>query len=125
MGGELEGVPGRRRSRALHAHRLTLSDVTDALARANVNVGGGYIERKSESLTLRGVGRARATRTRSPTSCCAPTPTGRPCWSATSPTVRVGAALRYGVITRDGEGEAVTGIVMMLIGANSRDVVTA
>ena len=39
--------------------------------------------------------------------------------------VRVGAALRHGVITRDGEGEAVTGIVMMLIGANSRDVVRA
>ena len=39
--------------------------------------------------------------------------------------VRVGAALRYGVITRDGKGEAVTGIVMMLLGANSRDVVSA
>src|SRR5262249_45262316 len=35
------------------------------------------------------------------------------------------AALRHGVITRDGEGEAVTGIVMMLLGANSRDVVHA
>ncbi|RYG66663.1 efflux RND transporter permease subunit, partial [bacterium] len=37
--------------------------------------------------------------------------------------VHVGAALRYGVITHNGEGEAVTGIVMMLLGSNSRDVV--
>jgi cobalt-zinc-cadmium resistance protein CzcA len=37
--------------------------------------------------------------------------------------VRVAPALRYGVITREGRGEAVTGIVMMLLGQNSRDVV--
>ncbi|MFT3927521.1 MAG: CusA/CzcA family heavy metal efflux RND transporter [Myxococcales bacterium] len=38
---------------------------------------------------------------------------------------RVGTALPQGVVTRDGKTEAVTGTVMMLIGANSRDVVTA
>jgi cobalt-zinc-cadmium resistance protein CzcA len=39
--------------------------------------------------------------------------------------VKVGSALRYGVITHNGEGEAVTGTVMMLLGSNSRDVVRA
>lgn len=39
--------------------------------------------------------------------------------------VLVGPALRYGVITHNGQGEAVAGIVMMLLGANSRDVVQA
>jgi cobalt-zinc-cadmium resistance protein CzcA len=37
--------------------------------------------------------------------------------------VRVGQALPYGLVTRDGEGEAVTAIVMMRLGANSREVV--
>ena len=32
-------------------------------------------------------------------------------------------ALRFGVVTKHGEGEIVAGTVMMLIGANSRDVV--
>lgn len=36
--------------------------------------------------------------------------------------VTVGSALRYGVATRDGQGEVVTGTVMMLLGANSRVV---
>ena len=39
--------------------------------------------------------------------------------------VKVGAALRQGVITHNGKGEAVTGVVMMLLGENSRTVVTA
>ena len=34
-------------------------------------------------------------------------------------------AFRYGVVTRDGKGEIVTGTVMMLIGQNSREVVHA
>ena len=37
--------------------------------------------------------------------------------------VTVGAAIRQGAVTKDGQGEAVTGIVMMLMGANSRVVV--
>ena len=37
--------------------------------------------------------------------------------------VRFGAEIRQGAVTRDGEGEVVTGIVMMLRGENSREVV--
>ncbi len=39
--------------------------------------------------------------------------------------VRVGSALRYGVVTHNGDREAVSGLVMMLAGSNSRDVITA
>ena len=39
--------------------------------------------------------------------------------------VRDGAALRHGVITHNGEDEAVTGVIMMLLGSNSRDVIYA
>ncbi|MDB4980372.1 MAG: cation transporter, partial [Myxococcales bacterium] len=39
--------------------------------------------------------------------------------------VQIGAALRFGAVTKHGEGEIVAGTVMMLTGANSRDVVTA
>ena len=54
-----------------------------------------------------------------------PTPTARRCCSSTSREVRIGPALRFGVVTKHGEGEIVAGTVMMLIGANSREVVHA
>ena len=38
--------------------------------------------------------------------------------------VRIGALTRYGVVTKDGRGEAVEGLVLGLAGANARDVVS-
>ena len=37
--------------------------------------------------------------------------------------VKIGAELRQGAVTANGEGEAVAGIVLMLKGASGRDVV--
>ena len=39
--------------------------------------------------------------------------------------MRIGPALRFGAVTKHGEGEIVAGTVMMLTGANSREVVHA
>ena len=124
MGGDLkqyEVVIDRGR---LHAHEMSLKTVKEALQRANMSVGGGYIDRPDESFALIGVGLLRdeeeianvVLRT---------DPDGTPLLVRHVGRVRIGAALRHGVITRDGEGEAVTGVAMMLIGANSRDVVNA
>ena len=52
-------------------------------------------------------------------------PDGTPVLVRNVADVRVGAALRYGTVTYNGEGEAVTATVLMLLGANSRDVVHA
>src|SRR5882672_6423974 len=121
MGGDLKEYQIVVDPARLHAHKMMLSDLTDALARANVNVGGGYIERKSESLTLRGVGRL-ANEDEVANVVVRSNEDGTPVLVRHIGYVRVGAAMRFGVITRDGQGEAVTGITMMLIGANSRDV---
>ena len=37
--------------------------------------------------------------------------------------VRFGEAVRYGAFTKDGQGEAVGGMILMLKGANSNDVI--
>jgi cobalt-zinc-cadmium resistance protein CzcA len=122
MGGELKQfqiVVDRSR---LEAHKLTLREVIEALRAANMNVGGGYVERGEEAFTVRGQGMLRdeaeiadvVLRTG---------PSGAPTLVRNVADVRVAPALRYGVITREGQGEAVTGVVMMLLGANSRDVV--
>jgi heavy metal efflux system protein len=124
MGGDLKEYHVVIDRGRLHAHEMTLSDVAAALARANVAVGGGYLDRAAESFNLVGVGLLKneeeianvVLRTAAD---------GTPLLVRHIAQVKIGAALRHGVITRDGEGEAVTGVTMMLIGANSRDVVHA
>jgi len=124
MGGDLKEYQVVIDRGRLHAHGMTLKDVSDAIEHANVSVGGGYLDRPDESYTLVGVGLLHneeeianvVLRTE---------PDGTPLLVRHVATVRIGAALRHGVITRDGEGEAVTGIAMMLSGANSRNVVHA
>lgn len=124
MGGDLKEYQVVIDRGRLHALRMTLKDVAAALERANVTVGGGYVDRGSEAFTLVGVGLLRneeeianvVLRTDAD---------GTPVLVRHVGQVRVDAALRHGVITRDGEGEAVTGVTMMLIGANSRTVVHA
>jgi cobalt-zinc-cadmium resistance protein CzcA len=122
MGGELKQFQVVVNPTQLRAHDLSLGDVTTALERANLNVGGGYFERNDESFVVRGRGLLRnredianvVVRARDGDA---------PVLVGTVADVQVGAALRYGVITYDGKEEAVSGIVMMLLGSNSRTVV--
>ncbi|MBL0197775.1 MAG: efflux RND transporter permease subunit [Myxococcales bacterium] len=124
MGGDLKEYQVVVDRSRLHSHGMSLRDVADSLEKSNVNVGGGYLDRGAESFTLTAVGKLRneeeianvVLRTAAD---------GTPLLVKHLADVRVGSALRHGVITRDGESEAVTGIVMMLVGANSRDVVAA
>lgn len=124
MGGELKQFQVVLDRAKLKAHGLSINDVVEALRSANVNAGGGYIDRREESFTVRGQGMLVSAeeiggvmiRTSAQNT---------PVLVRHVAEVTVGAALRQGVITRDGKGEAVTGIVMMLLGENSKDVVQA
>lgn len=124
MGGELKQYQVVVDTARVHSNNLTLTDVATAIERANVNIGGGYIDRASESFTILGTGVLRNEQDIG-SVVLRTNPDGTPLLVRQVGEVRVGSALRHGVITRDGEGEAVTGIVMMLLGANSRDVVHA
>lgn len=124
MGGELKQLQVVVDPARLRSHDLALADVVEALRGANVNVGGGYVERREEAFTVRGQGMLR-TEAEIGAVVIRATPNGTPTLVRNVADVRVAPALRYGVITREGQGEAVTGIVMMLLGENSRDVVHA
>jgi cobalt-zinc-cadmium resistance protein CzcA len=124
MGGELKQFQVAVDRARLKAQGLSLDDVVQALRAANLNAGGGYVERREESFTVRGQGLLSSPEeigdvvVRSSKD-------GMPVLVRHIATVRVGSALRQGVITHNGRGEAVTGIVMMLLGENSRSVVQA
>src|SRR6516165_4769602 len=120
MGGDLKQYQVVVNPEKLHSYGLTLREVREALERASPMVGGGYLERRGESLSIRGVGALADERAIGEVTIRTGAD-GVPVLVRQIGSVQVGAALRYGVVTRDGQGEAVTGVVMMLLGANSKD----
>lgn len=106
----------------LTAHGLAVGDILAALRASNRSVGGGYIEHQGEQYLIRGEGLLgdladiRAV-------VLAHDAAGTPVTVADVATVELAPLIRQGAVTRDGRGEAVVGIVMMLMGENSRVVV--
>ncbi|MEQ8624456.1 MAG: CusA/CzcA family heavy metal efflux RND transporter [Vicingaceae bacterium] len=105
----------------LKAMGLTISDLMHALEMNNQNTGGAYIEKNHQANFIRGEGLARSIEDIE--SIPLETNTNIPITIKDIATVRIGSAVRYGALTQDGEGEVVGGLVMMLKGANSNDVV--
>jgi cobalt-zinc-cadmium resistance protein CzcA len=56
FGGFLKEIHVQVDPSRLLAHGLTLAEVTEALGRSNRNVGGGFLRRGDQELTVRGVG---------------------------------------------------------------------
>jgi cobalt-zinc-cadmium resistance protein CzcA len=108
----------------LAAHAVTLAQVFQALARNNVNVGGGYVERGAEQFVIRGEGQFRSEDDIARTVVTVGA-AGTPVQIRHLGEVRIGGALPQGVVTQDGHGEVVAGLVLMLAGENSRTVVHA
>ena len=124
QGGDLKQFHVLVSSQRLASHNLSLDVVVDALRNANMNAGGGYLERDSESYVVRGQGLLKDERDIGDVVLRAE-PGRAPVLVRHVAEVKVGSALRYGTVTREGTTEAVSGTVMMLLGENSRDVVHA
>lgn len=104
----------------LVAHGLTLKQVIDALEQNNANVGGGYLEQAGGQQLVRGVALIRNISDIENVVIAARQ--GTPIYIRTVADVRPGAQLRQGAATRNGEGETVVGVAMLLKGENSRAV---
>lgn len=100
--------------------RLTVPQVIEALKRNNLNVGGAYLERGGEQQLIRGVGMIESLRDIENVVVAAGG--GTPVYVRSVATVRYGSQIRQGAATRDGKGETVIGVAMMLKGENSRQV---
>jgi len=124
QGGELKQYQVKVDAGRLQAQGATLAEVAAALRAANLSVGGGYLERNSESYVVRGEGMLRSEQEIADVIVKSRGAQG-PLRISQVADVGIGPALRYGTITHNGKGEAVAGTVMMLLGANSRNVVNA
>lgn len=108
--------PGR-----LKSMDITIAEVYHAIEKNNGNTGGAYIEKNHQANFIRGeglVGSLDDIR-----NIVIKTVNGIPILVSDVAKVQLGSAVRYGAFTKDGEGEAVGGIVMMLKNANPNEVI--
>jgi cobalt-zinc-cadmium resistance protein CzcA len=109
--------PGR-----LLAYRLSLPQVFESIERNNLNRGGGIIEKGGEGYVIRGEGMVTGIDDLEKIV-VGTTGEGTPILVRHVAEVREGPMLRIGGVTRDGKGETVVGMVLMLQGENAREVV--
>lgn len=107
----------------LKAIGLTISDVFNALEKNNQNTGGAYIEKDHYANFIRGEGLARSLKDIE--NIVVTNVNGLPITIKDIAKVQFGKAVRYGAFTKDGKGEAIGGMILMLKGANSNDVIQA
>jgi len=100
---------------------LTAGDVYSAIEKNNQNVGGNILEKNSDQYIVRGVGLIQDVSDIE--NIVLKSHAGTPTYISDIARVKIGEAVRMGAAMKDGKEEAVGGIVMMLRGANSRDVV--
>jgi cobalt-zinc-cadmium resistance protein CzcA len=122
MGGEAKEFQVVLDPKKMAGFRLSLRDVLEAVRQSSANVGGGYIEKNDEQIIIRGEGQFEDLDDIADTV-LRTDEAGTPLLLSRVADVRIGRALRYGVVTMHGKGEIVAGTVMMLIGQNSRNVV--
>ncbi len=102
---------------------VSISDVYDALEKNNQNTGGAYIEKNHQANFIRGEGLMRSISDVENT--LVKNIDGQAIFIRDVAKVKFGNFVRYGAFLENGKGEAVGGIVMMLKGANSNDVIEA
>ncbi|HQT22936.1 MAG: CusA/CzcA family heavy metal efflux RND transporter [Sphingobacteriales bacterium 17-39-43] len=107
----------------LRSLNVSISDIFDALETNNQNTGGAYINKSPNAYFIRSEGLIETVEDIE--KIVIETDNVTPVLIRDVAKVQFGNSVRYGAATRNGEGEVVTGIVMMLKGANSSEVINA
>ncbi len=105
---------------ALYSLNITIGEVFEALSRNNQNTGGSYIEKVNRAYYIRSEGMINDLH--DVEQIVVTNRGGIPVHIGDIGKVQFGASKRFGAMTKDGEGECVGGIAMMLKGANANVV---
>lgn len=119
-GGKLKQYEVSVNPNKLNSLGVTITDIFNALEKNNQNTGGAYIEKDQYAYFIRGVGMA--TGIKDLENVVVANKNGSPILVRNVAEVREGVALRYGASTKDGKGEIVCGMALMLKGENSKAV---
>ncbi|MEJ7674460.1 MAG: efflux RND transporter permease subunit [Chitinophagaceae bacterium] len=105
----------------LHSMNVSIDEIFTALETNNQNTGGAYINKSPNAYFIRSEGLVN--KLEDIEKIVIKTNNKTPVLVRDVATVQFGNSVRYGAATRNGQGEIVTGIVMMLKGANSSEVI--
>uniref|UniRef100_UPI0035B2ECA5 efflux RND transporter permease subunit n=1 Tax=Hylemonella sp. TaxID=2066020 RepID=UPI0035B2ECA5 len=106
----------------LRYYGLSVKEVYEAVARNNANSSGGVLPAQAEQYLIRGVGLIASLEDVG--NIALKEFQGTPVYVKDVASVAFGSEVRQGAIIKDGETEAVAGIVQMIRGGNAREVVT-
>jgi heavy metal efflux system protein len=123
FGGELRTYEVQVSPERLTQYNVSLGDLFSAIEENNANAGGAYIAKDAEQYLIRGEGLVGTLADIGDIVVAVDQRDGTPVYVRQLGDVQFAPMVRQGAVTRDGRGEVVAGITMMLMGANAREVV--
>ena len=121
LGGSLKQYEIAVEPNKLKSMNTTIAEIFEALKKNNENTGGAYIDKKPYAYFIRGVGMVSSLNDIN--KIVVKTQNGIPVLIRDVAKVQMGSSIRFGAVTKDGKGEEVSGMAMMLKGENSAEVV--
>ncbi|MES2827732.1 MAG: CusA/CzcA family heavy metal efflux RND transporter [Bacteroidota bacterium] len=105
----------------LNSLGITIPEIYESLEKNNENTGGSYIEQQKNAYFIRGLGQVQ--NLEDIRKIVVKNIAGTPILIRDVATVQFGSGTRYGAVTRNGEGEVVAGVTLMLKGENFSEVI--
>ncbi|MCG3179518.1 MAG: Cobalt-zinc-cadmium resistance protein CzcA [Phycisphaerae bacterium] len=102
-------------------YKITAQEILEALEKNNANASGGFLVQDWEQMNV--VSKGLIHDTEDIQDVVLKADDGSPVYLRDVAEVRLGHQTRNGVVTKDGRGEAVLGMAIMLKGSNSKEVV--
>ena len=121
FGGQLKQYEVAVNPDRLRAMGVSIPEIFTALEKNNQNTGGAYIDKKPNAYFIRGIGLVSSLEDIK--KIVVKNSGAVPIYINDVAEVRFGSAVRYGALTYNGEVDAVGGVVLMLKGENSNEVV--
>ncbi len=123
IGGKLKQYEIAINTDRLKSMNISITDIFNALQENNENTGGAYIEQSHSAYFIRSEGLVGSIEDIE-NIVIRNNPNGNPVLIKQVADVQLGHAVRYGATTRNGKGEVVSAIAMMLKGENSAEVIS-
>ncbi len=123
FGGHLKQYEVAVNPERLRALGIQVNQVFDALQNSNSNSGGSYLEKGTDVYFIRSEGMLTSLSDVEQVVVAQRGPGGMPVLVKDVATVQFGKAMRYGAMTRNGKGEVVGAVMLLLKGASANNVV--
>ncbi len=121
LGGLVRSFEVSPNNTRMSARNISINQLIAALKSNNRNDGAGRLTEGEEALIVRAEGRIKTLD--DVRSIVVDPRQGSPIFVSDVANIRIGSLTRYGAVTKDGKGEAVTGLVLSLRGANARQTI--